>query len=96
MKFHAQCLQSEAIAARKTKALEELQPLMKKAVALPTVEERFLPQFTKPMFRRSFLVLTGPTRSVRLYTLAAYLATRTHWNLIAQASINQICGTSML
>ena len=50
MKFHAQCLQSEAIAARKTKALQELQPLMKKAVVLPEVEELFLPQFRKPVF----------------------------------------------
>ncbi|CAE7510291.1 unnamed protein product [Symbiodinium natans] len=62
MKFHAQCMQTEAVAARKAQALLDLQPLMKTAVVLEQVQRDFLPQFARPMFRRSFLVLTGPTR----------------------------------
>ena len=62
VKYQVQCLQTQAISARKAQALQELQPLMKKAVVLEQVQREFLPQFARPMFRRSFLVLTGPTR----------------------------------
>ncbi|CAE7233296.1 unnamed protein product [Symbiodinium sp. CCMP2592] len=62
MKFHAQCVQTQAVKARTAQDLQELQPLMKKAVVIEQVQRDFLPQFTRPMFRRSFLVLSGPTR----------------------------------
>ena len=50
------------IRVRKAQAAASLEPLMRKAVTLPLVQETWLPQYEKPMFRRRFLVLSGPSQ----------------------------------
>ncbi len=62
VKYHTQCVRAEAVAERQAAALRDLQPLMKEPVRIEQVDSLFLPQFGQPMFRRKFLVLTGPTR----------------------------------
>ena len=62
VKFHTQCERQDVIAARKALALAAVAPLKKAAIRLDQVEQDFLPQFRRPMFRRRFLVLVGPTQ----------------------------------
>jgi len=50
------------LAALKRKADEDTKFLMKKTRRLATVDEEFLPQFSRAMLRRKFLVLDGPSR----------------------------------
>jgi hypothetical protein len=60
--YHTQYVRSEAVAERKAAAVQQLQPLMREAIRIEVVESEFLPQFTRPSFRRKFLVLSGPTQ----------------------------------
>ena len=62
VKFHTQCVRADAVAERQAAALRDLQPFMRDPIRIQQVESDFLPQFRRPMFRRKFLVLTGPTR----------------------------------
>ena len=59
--YHSKCERELAIAERKQAAMKALLPLQKKAIHLEVVETLFLSQFQRPMFRRKFLVLTGPS-----------------------------------
>lgn len=61
VEFHSQCLKDHIIAQKKAAAEEALLPLQKRAKTIGLVETEFLPQFARPMFRRKFLVLTGPS-----------------------------------
>lgn len=59
--YHQKCVEDSAVALRKADALASLEPYRKRAKPLPLVDAEFLPQFSQPMFRRKFLVLTGPS-----------------------------------
>jgi len=59
--YHAQCEADRAIAERKKAAEAALLPLQKQAKRIELVDTLFLPQFSAPMFRCKFLVLTGPS-----------------------------------
>ena len=61
VEFHNQCLTDQIIAQKKAAAEEALLPLQKRAKTIGIVQTEFLPQFERPMFRRKFLVLTGPS-----------------------------------
>ena len=50
------------IRLRKAQAAASLEPLMRKAVSLPLVQDTWLPQYDRPLFRRTFLVLSGPSQ----------------------------------
>ncbi|CAJ1402328.1 unnamed protein product [Effrenium voratum] len=52
----------QRVAEMKAAAATALLPLRKETVRLQQVDSEFLPQFQRPMFRRKFLVLDGPSR----------------------------------
>ena len=62
LKYHGQKQRELYIQQQQAAAAELLRPLQKEPVELPEVTQLFLPQFTRPMHRRKFLVLNGPTR----------------------------------
>ena len=63
LKYHGQKQRELYIQQQQQAAAAELlRPLQKEPVELPEVTQLFLPQFTRPMHRRKFLVLNGPTR----------------------------------
>ena len=95
LKYHGQKQRELYIQQQQAAAAELLCPLQKEPVELPEVTQLFLPQFTRPMHRRKFLVLNGPTRLGRLSMHGLSLAQITRMKPIVPGCWSPTWGNMM-